>query len=472
MTQHLKAAALVAAAFVLPAGSADAATIEPDTFADGLAITGNCTLREAVQSATTNVAFDECAKGSASKADVIQLGEGEYDLTVVSLGDEDENFNGDLDYTGGGKLVITGPKPGKSYIDNNVDDRVIEASGDASSLTLKRLFIERGDVSGVPGADGGNIEIGEGRLVMNRVEVMNGTADDGGGGLDVSSDRSVRITKSYFADNIATQGGGVRLGPGESIVSKTDFYLNEAVGGGARGGALSALSGVRISDAIFLENTASADFPGSALGGAIYGVDMKIERSTFWLNATIEGAESVGADGGAIRAFDTTVTNSTFFDNASADDGGAFLGDGKLNHVTFYKNDAEGDGNHIGGPPVGADQTLAFRNSILPVASIFSDMCAESELVSKGFNVFGSGGNDCPARESDAVSGLDAGFKDEFPDGNGARTYSLDLAADSVAKDLVPIRKCGSSGFEDQRRFERPKGPRCDAGALERGAKP
>jgi hypothetical protein len=67
---------------------------------------------------------------------------------------------------------------------------------------------------------------------------------------------------------------------------------------------------------------------------------------------------------------------------------------------------------------------------------------------------------------------IDAGFKDAAPDDNGGRTFTLDIAADSQAKDLVPVRKCGASGGEDQRGFRRPKGPRCDAGALERGAKP
>ena len=68
---------------------------------------------------------------------------------------------------------------------------MIEASGDASSLRLKRLFIERGDVSGVPGADGGNIQVTDGRLIMNRVDVMNGTADGSGSGRLMVSNSAV-----------------------------------------------------------------------------------------------------------------------------------------------------------------------------------------------------------------------------------------------------------------------------------------
>lgn len=81
-------APILAAENVGAANSADAisrpasTTITVNTFADDLAVNGNCTLREAIQSANTDSAVDACPAGSG--ADTIVLAAGTYTLTIAA----------------------------------------------------------------------------------------------------------------------------------------------------------------------------------------------------------------------------------------------------------------------------------------------------------------------------------------------------------------------------------------------------
>ncbi|MDQ3729582.1 MAG: CSLREA domain-containing protein, partial [Actinomycetota bacterium] len=56
-------------ASLLLSSSASASTIEVTTTGDELAVDGDCSLREAVQSANENVSFDDCAKGQGDSRD-------------------------------------------------------------------------------------------------------------------------------------------------------------------------------------------------------------------------------------------------------------------------------------------------------------------------------------------------------------------------------------------------------------------
>jgi len=87
----------LSALFVAGAGTASAATITPDTFADDVTDNGNCSLREAIVAANTDVNFheDACTAGDAG-ADTINLAAGTYTLDVVGA-TEDAAATGDLD---------------------------------------------------------------------------------------------------------------------------------------------------------------------------------------------------------------------------------------------------------------------------------------------------------------------------------------------------------------------------------------
>jgi len=455
------AAFLTAALGLVPASPSVAATIEVTTLNDEVAVDGDCSLREAMISAGDNVSLDACVKGrGGAERDTIELADAEYGLDLPGTG-ENASQTGDLDYMGGGKLTIRCAQGDGCGINAlSAGDRAIHVSEDAKSLRLERLFLE--DASAV---NGGLVYADTGALSLDRVDVRSGTVSNLGGGVWFGGSEGLKVTRSAFYLNEA-RGGGAIYAPNNARVSisKSVFSDNEAEGTQARGGAVWAFN-LSVARSMFLDNSAVADESDSS-GGAVFGTDARVSRSYFGDNISAVTAGGVGADGGALGlAGDSAVTNSTFFDNASQDDGGAVSGEAKLAHTTFLQNSAEDDGDHVYGTAGG----ISLRNSILPGAMIAVDVCAGT--TSKGFNVFSYDDPGCGTLDSDVADGGNAGLQGP-PAPNGGSTWTIPISADSVAKDLIPKRKCRSAKGVDQRGFERPKGPRCDAGAFERGAKP
>ncbi len=455
---------LTAALGFWPASPSVAATIEVTTVDDEVAVDGDCSLREAMVSANDNVSADDCAKGEGgSDRDVIKLDAADYNLDIDGL-DEDAGQTGDLDYTGGGKLTIRGKGIDSSEIAANAtDDRVIHALDRAKELRLEKLELDDGAAP-----SGGLVYVGDGALVLKRVEALSGSAESLGGGVFYAGDQGLKVDRSVFSINEATAAGALySLSDGPEVIRRTIFENNTASGGASRGGAIYA-NGARVIDTTFVDNGTVSDGGGSALGAAIYGSDMKIERTMFANNDSEELNEAVGADGGAVRLFGkSAITNSTFYGNDSADDGGALAGEAKLAHVTFLQNSAEGQGDHIESFGDG----VFLRNSILPGAAIAVDVCAGDAVVSKGFNVFTYDDAGCGTLDSDVTDGGNAGLV-AGPAENGGPTETISITPKSIAKDLVPKRKCKPAKGVDQRGYERPRGPRCDAGAYEQGAQP
>ncbi|MEJ7875289.1 MAG: CSLREA domain-containing protein [Solirubrobacterales bacterium] len=467
-------------AALLAATPAPAATIKVTTTDDELIADGDCSLREAVQSANNSVSFDACEKGQNDALDKIELRSREYALTLAST-NENLNVNGDLDYTGGGPIAIRGKGIAATEIDANaIGDRVLQATGNARALTLESLDLENGTAP-VPGsgqAQGGNLWAEAGSLALMRVSVEGGDAELGGG-VRFSASRSVTVKRSRFENNDATDGGGLSTAVfgKPTTIRHTVFSLNTAEGDHAEGGALDATGDrVMVADSLFSENTAHADVVsgGVALGGAIFisgdSFGARIERSTFQKNVATRNGSSA-AFGGAISAVRLDVVNTTFWDNESEEAGGALYGDASVAHSTFLANDAPEGGDHVYAPGGIGAKPIVLRNSILPGAQVAVDVCdGPGPVVSKGFNVFSYDDPDCATLNSDLVSGGNAGLSGS-PFDNGGPTPTISIASSSVAKDLVPIKKCNAADGVDQRGYKRPKGPRCDAGAFERGAK-
>ena len=93
-----------------------ATTIAVTTTTDELNTNGNCSLREAVRAANTNVAVDACPAGENNQTDTITVPAGTYTLTVV--GNDNDGTAGDLDILG----------------NSAVDDLVISGAGAATTI--------------------------------------------------------------------------------------------------------------------------------------------------------------------------------------------------------------------------------------------------------------------------------------------------------------------------------------------------
>lgn len=460
------------ATMALAPALAGAATIEVTTTDDELSSDGDCSLREAVQSANGNTSVDECSKGQGAKRDTIELAAETYVLTVPST-NEGLNANGDLDYTGGGALTIAGVNRDETYLVAGAGDRVIEAAGDASALRLERLGVDSENVSALVGEledVGGGVKVRAGSLTLKGIDVLDGTAHSGGG-VYFSKNAPLRITGTFFLDNEAANGGGLYArGSAAGSIRRSGFAYNKALTMGVGGGGLlTSMDSMRMSDTVIFDNDLVNSGGGGAAGAGVYAPagGLVVRRSVISLN------EATGiAGGGGIAAFGADapnkIVNSTFYDNSAADDAGGFYGAGKLSHVTFLANTAEEEGDHIR-----STDELTLRNSILPGADGFVDLCSTSdpgEIVSKGFSVSTYDDPGCGFLDSDVFGAVD--FVPGGPTDNGGPTETIAIEGSSLAKDLVPNGKCKVAGGEDQRGFERPKGPRCDAGAFERGAQP
>ena len=110
---------------------ARAATIGVTTTNDAAVGDGQCSLREAIIAANTDLAVDACTAGNG--ADVITLATGTYVLTITGTG-EDAATTGDLDITD--VLTITGAGPTQTIIDANDIDRIFDIRPGAGTVVI------------------------------------------------------------------------------------------------------------------------------------------------------------------------------------------------------------------------------------------------------------------------------------------------------------------------------------------------
>ena len=469
----------LAAALAL-AVPASAATIEVTTTNDELDLLpdATCSLREAVDAAQGNAAIGGCPKGQAGKTDTIELAGETYELDIPTT-DEDLNLNGDLDFSGGGPLKISGAGQQATQITTSLDDRILNLDGASGATTLVKLEVSGGDSTQLSVDDGGNIRAGGGKLVLRKVTSLDSFAQRGGAIQAENQDSQLILDRTTISDAQAESGGGLSIVNDVTLkVRKSVFISNLAYGSinpAVEGGAIASGDGpVTISDSSFVENTAFSTSVFGVEGGAIdAGGPLTIKRALFAANdAEASLSEDEDEEGGAIhfaqQGAKAEIENSTFVDNTAADEGGAlWMSNTTVTHSTFLGN-SSAEGDHLFLPST-SGTTLKVSNSIIP-SSLIGDACGAGNdpLKSRGYNVFNLQDPDCPVKATDEVVsdvGLDPGGLED----NGGPTETIGLEKESEAVDLIPESRCPN---EDQRGFDRPKGPRCDAGAVERGAKP
>ena len=347
--------------FVVDVHPVKAATIPVNTLDDEDLDNSNCSLREAIEAAIGDFAYNGCSAGSAGE-DTITLAAGTYTLTSQ------------IDSIWGSDIIITAKNPETTIIQASTCNPVtlpggctpadyrIFYLGTGTHLTLANLTIRHG-----VGTYGGAIYIGEGTLTLTN-SILSGNLADGsspkGGAiyagvssvLDVSdstiignssgqygggicnTEGDVTITDSIIQDNYsATYGGGIHSsgnldmsgstvsgnesnyggglgvsGSGDTIISNCTFTENHA---NIRGGAIENKESVIVTDSSFSRNTATNN------GGGIYiynGSYLEMERCTLTGN-------QAGADGGGIYSdqyVDLFITDSTLSNNSAVDQGG------------------------------------------------------------------------------------------------------------------------------------------------------
>lgn len=256
--------------YALP--TALAATITVTTTADELNADGDCSLREAIQSANTDTAVDACTAGAG--ADTIVLPAGTFTLTLTGIG-EDANATGDLDITS--NITITGASATTTIIDGNAADRVFHVIS-PGILTLNTLTVRNGN----PGAgDGGGVLATQAGLTLNNVVITQNTTTGNGGGVAYTSPffifNNFNITESTLSNNTAATGGG--------LYANTDFiYINRST---INNNTATTGAGIFNASYLYLNNTTVSSNNGSGIhveGTAGYFPYLFLSSTTIVLN--------------------------------------------------------------------------------------------------------------------------------------------------------------------------------------------
>lgn len=249
-----------------------AANIVVNTTDDELNSDGDCSLREAIQSANTDTAVDACTAGNGT--DIITVPAGTYTLSIVGAG-EDANATGDLDVTS--NLTINGASAASTIIDGGGIDRVIEIRPGATAQ-IDKVTVQNGNAAGI----------------------FNGAT------LTLTNSRVTNNTRADFAGGIYNLG--TMIINNSTIKNNTTTGTNFSAGGG----------GIFNEGTLTMTNSTVNNNTSHARGGGIYNLDstLNITNSTISTNTGLNG-------GGIFNRFGTVnFTNTTIANNIATDNGG------------------------------------------------------------------------------------------------------------------------------------------------------
>lgn len=456
------------------ASSARADTITVTTNNDEFSVDGDCALREAIQSANNDMAFDACDAGNGD--DTIIIPADVYGLKLGGSG-EDANLTGDLDITS--NIVLQGAGATDSQLFTMASDRLIQVHAGA---VVEIRDMEMFNGTAPQGADdmtmmgtGGDGEHGgaianSGTLLVADCAFSNNSAGRGGngdvGGVGGSggavwSDGALTVQTSTFSGNTGGQGGA--SGPISMLIG----------GQGGHGGAIFS-SGTLVIDRVTVSmNRGGNGGMGNTVGlggagGGLYqmGGSLLVSASTLSGNATGTGTSSDG--GGAIYTTGGgTIINTTVTGNLSGpNDGGGIAAPGavglSVTHSTVVDN-----------TPPGIVGNLGLRNSIVlgnadPGMMNYTD-CA-GVVTSDGYNLTGMstgcpsiGTGDITASSGDVFSSVLSALSDN---GGPTETHGV-LIGSPIVDTGVCTDAMGADVTTDQRGAARPAGMACDIGSYE-----
>lgn len=437
-------ALLLAAIAVFAAMPAQAATITVNTTDDEVNADGDCSLREAVQAANTDLAVDACTAGSG--ADVITIPAGTYVLSLGNLGVESH-------------ITLNGAGSASTILEGDGTDRIIyfelpsTEAGGLNDLTVQ------GGVSTV----GGGVFV-DAIVSMNNVIVQDNFSDEDGGGIFIDTTGTLNATNCQVINNEAVGDGGGIANEGPDTLNLTDCTVSGNTAADDGGG----ISNKFDASGTLNRTTVSGNSAGSDGGGLV--VDQCCDADEFVVTNSTFSGNTAADDGGGVSMEDALVslTNVTISGNTAGNEGGGMeveFSEATLTNVTIAGNSAEaGEG---GGIKVTDEGLATLLNTI--VAGNTVENCANelSTITSSGNNL-----------SSDATCGLAAAGDLQNTDPQlsalalnaPGTTQTRALSATSPAVDAGASTGCPAA---DQRGVTRPQDGNldgtatCDIGAYE-----
>ena len=392
------------AGLALGSGTARSATFVVNSTAD---VVGPCTAANCTLRSAIRTA------NVFPGADTITLPAGTYTLTIPGKG-EDATNTGDLDITE--SLTINGAGPATTVIDANSVDRVVDVSAASGSpaVTITGVTLKRGCPTIFTQAAGGVVRGTVGSLTLSGVTVTGGCQSTGGG-IAVVNGAALTLVRSTVSDSLGV-GGGIYLEAGNHTIQDSTISAN------------------------------SAGFGLSSGGGIL------LEHATLNIvNSTVTGNFA-----GAIAFANSTLT---------------------MRNVTVTENDR----GLVFADGVGGASVVSLSNVIVSGNGGFADCHTIaglgepfSPVASLGHNLIGNftptnGSPGCtlaPADPTDLSGAPDLG---PLQDNEGPTATHLpnpaSLAIDHGSTTTSGPAACATT---DQRGAGRPRGARCDIGAVER----
>lgn len=267
------------------------------TTADSVANDGNCSLREAITAANTNLASGaangECGTGQPPPFDRIELPAGSFRLDRTGAID-DTNAAGDLDIRRSG-IQIVGAGADVTEIRGDRKERVIDigaglpppAAG-AAPVLLQALSLRNGD-----DAAGGGIRTAPGwPLTVDGCGIANNSAGHGGG---IAAAGPLTLQATMFHANTASAatgpGGGALhySGAAQAQVRNVTFNANESATDGA---AALFVTTARLNNVTAAGNISDSDMDDS--GDGAIAASAPVELANTLLAANIDFSIIIG----------------------------------------------------------------------------------------------------------------------------------------------------------------------------------
>jgi CSLREA domain-containing protein len=321
---------------LLPVQRAGAVTITVDTVDDEILDDGDCSLREALRAANTNLAIDACPAGSDAATDEIVVPAGTY--TLAGAANEDDGLSGDLDVlanTAALDLIVSGAGAAVTIVQpctvsqklapcpagQGSADRAFNVLGAAA--TFRHLTMRHGSA-----ATGGAVygTATPGLLTFEDCIVTDNHV--GGDGGAIRSFFDVTVIDSTISDNSAqTRGGGIfnevavldvrgstfsgnfAVNAGGAIINSSDAtatIVNSTISGnstGVNGGGIFSFNALTLRNCTITGNTASTVIDGQ--GGGLYSVTAATVE-----NSIIAGNVDVRASGKVPDCFGTVTSQA------------------------------------------------------------------------------------------------------------------------------------------------------------------
>ena len=373
---------MVLTAVALPAQAQDASgtTITVNTNADEDNSDGDCSLREAINAANTNLAVDACPAGSATGEDTIVF-DLDSSATTITVGSRlhvirgaaglviDGGQTADLTVSGGGTSGVfeigSGAKVAMEGI--TVSDGFASRSAGGAIDNLGTLTLTDSTVSGNTAEYGGGI-LNDGDLTLVNSTVSGNTAAQSGGGIANFNDPgdTAKIENSTIAGNTASGGtGGGIFGAGGPMVIENSTVTDNAYSASSGPCALNGMCGavvngssVEVRSTIISGNDGADVYNAGEItsgGYNLVGSVTEADTATGGFDAT---ADRVGildpelgplADNGG-----PTLTNLPLTGSPAIDRGNSFgatadqRGTPRPKDYAFYDNAQGGDGSDVG----------------------------------------------------------------------------------------------------------------------------